>query len=126
MKHPGDEKVIEVIRKSRGNITAASRALGVARITMYEWINASDALQAAVHSERESFIDVAETKLQSKILEGDTTSLIFFLKTQGRNRGYVERRENEISGRNGDAIQFIIEADNDNETITDGDLEKHD
>jgi hypothetical protein len=43
-------------------------------------------------------IDNAESKLYAKVVEGDTTALIFFLKTQGRSRGYVEKQETETSG----------------------------
>ena len=32
-----------------------------------------------------------------KINDGDTTSLIFFLKTKGKKRGYIERVENDVS-----------------------------
>ncbi|PKM70616.1 MAG: PBSX family phage terminase large subunit, partial [Firmicutes bacterium HGW-Firmicutes-18] len=38
-------------------------------------------------------VDNVESVLYNKALEGDTTSVIFFLKTQGKGRGYVERQE---------------------------------
>jgi hypothetical protein len=108
MKHPGDEVVAKKIREARGNVTAAARALNVTRSSVYNWIRSSEMLQQVVQDERESFLDVAETKLQDHILRDDITSLIFFLKTQGRNRGYVERRENEISGRGGEPLTIEV------------------
>ena len=47
-------------------------------------------------------LDFAETMLMKHIREGDTTSLIFYLKTKGRERGYVERVE--ATGANGSPL----------------------
>ena len=54
----------------------------------------------------EGVIDHVESKLFENINKNDTTSIIFFLKTRGKKRGYVERQEidfeNPITG-----IKFI-------------------
>ena len=49
------------------------------------------ALITALTEARETMLDTAESVLYSKILAGDITALIFFLKTQGKSRGYIER-----------------------------------
>jgi hypothetical protein len=38
-------------------------------------------------------LDLAESQLHGQILEGNTAAIIFFLKTKGKIRGYVERNE---------------------------------
>ena len=45
-------------------------------------------MSEALHDARQKLIDTAEEWLFQRIEEGDTTALIFFLKTQGRSRGY--------------------------------------
>lgn len=52
-------------------------------------------MQQAIQEGKNRILDLAENKLATKINEGDTTSLIFFLKTQGKSRGYVERSEHD-------------------------------
>jgi len=47
-----------------------------------------------------------ESKLYSKALAGDTTSMIFFLKTQGKKRGYIERQE--ITGEDGNELVIKV------------------
>ena len=38
-------------------------------------------------------IDVTEGRLYQEINAGNITAIIFFLKTQAKHRGYVERQE---------------------------------
>lgn len=45
-------------------------------------------------------LDLAESKLITKINEGHLTAVIFYLKTKGKARGYIERAE--ITGRDGE------------------------
>jgi hypothetical protein len=66
--------------------------LNVERKTLYIWIEEEDLKDALVEG-RNSRIDFVESKLDQKINDGDTTAIIFFLKTQGKERGYVERQE---------------------------------
>ena len=42
---------------------------------------------------REGMLDNVESVLYRQAMEGNTTSLIFLLKTQAKDRGYTERQE---------------------------------
>ena len=63
---------------------------------MLEWIEVYE-LDAVVVASRELALDTAENKLMEAVQEGKTAELLFFLKTQGKSRGYVERQEVENS-----------------------------
>jgi hypothetical protein len=72
--------------------------LQVDRVTLYKWIE-QEGLEQAVIEGRNTRLDFVESKLDQKIDGGDTTAIIFFLKTQGKSRGYVERQE--LTGADG-------------------------
>lgn len=55
----------------------------------------------------EEFLDFLESKFVEKINSGDTTSIIFGLKTKGKKRNYVERQE--ITGADGMPNKIEIE-----------------
>jgi hypothetical protein len=46
---------------------------------------------------RDVAIDFAESQLHKQIKEGNSTATIFFLKTKGKKRGYVERQEVDVN-----------------------------
>lgn len=64
------------------------------RKTLYDWIE-KDGLKDVISESRSGALDFVENKLMSRINEGSDTAIIFFLKTQGKSRGYVERQELE-------------------------------
>lgn len=92
MKQPTKEILEEVIIKSYGNITTVARSFDVSRTTVMKWINDLE-LTHVVQQGRDHLLDIAEDVMSRKIKEGDTATLIFFLKTQGKKRGYIERQE---------------------------------
>lgn len=83
--------------KSMGNISSACRTVNVSRETFYRFKREDPDFAERVTEIDESNLDFAETILLKNIREGKETSLIFFLKTKGRDRGYVERVENDIT-----------------------------
>lgn len=56
--------------------------------------------------ECESVLDIAESKLIENIKDNDNTAIIFYLKTKGKNRGYVERTE--VTGKDGNELMITV------------------
>lgn len=83
--------------KTMGNISATCREMGISRETFYRWCRTDKKFSKAVDDILESNIDFAESMLLKNIREGKETSLIFFLKTKGKNRGYIERTEHDVT-----------------------------
>ena len=97
--HPTLEKritvdgVISAIRASKGMVSIAARKAGIDRTTMYDYIKKYPAVATALQDEREATTDTAELALYSAIQEKEAWAVCFYLKTQGKSRGYVERTE---------------------------------
>lgn len=94
-------KMIEALKQSRGNVSSSADAVGINPCTHYEWMKEDEEYRKAVEDIKERTIDHVESKLQELIDNGDTTATLFYLKTQGRKRGYVETERKEIGGKIG-------------------------
>ena len=79
--------------KSAANISKACEKAGICRQTYYDWMEKDKKFAQAVEEINEKMIDFAESMLKKNIAAGDNTATIFFLKTKGKKRGYVERQE---------------------------------
>lgn len=88
----------QAITEAQGLISVAARRLGVSRSAVYAAVNRHKRVAEALQDARERTTDLAEGKLYGKINDGDITAIIFYLKTQGKARGYIERQERVHSG----------------------------
>ena len=90
---------LEIFQKSLGVIFHACKKAGIDRSTFYDWKKKNELFVEKVEEIEESAIDFVESKLFEKIQDGDTTSIIFLLKTKGRHRGYIQKAEIDNSGK---------------------------
>lgn len=110
------------LRESAGLQYIAASKLKCAPSTVTNYVKRNKHLQRVVEECREGTLDLAEGKILEKIRDGDTTAIIFFLKTKGKNRGYTERQE--LSGADGKPLRYVIEAPSEAES-EDAWQEKH-
>ena len=91
------DKIVEIYEKKGCNITATCTALGISRKTFYEWKDKKKKLAEGLEAAEESILDYAESKLVEHIQNDDVQALIFFLRTKGKKRGYVEKTESDVN-----------------------------
>lgn len=91
---------IETFKKTFGNVSQTCKVLELDRSTYYKWLKEDEDFKNEIESvePKELFLDFTESKLVEKINTGDTTAIIFTLKTKGKSRGYIERKEIEHQG----------------------------
>lgn len=92
-----NDEIAAMYEKKGANISVTCNALGIDRKTFYNRRKASEELNEKLQSIEEGLIDFAESKLMKAISDDNLTATIFYLKTKGRNRGYVERVEQEVT-----------------------------
>ena len=87
--------MLEALESTLGIVTQACKIASCSRAQHYLWISEDNEYKNAVESVSEMAIDFAESKLHKNIQRGKETSIIFFLKTKGKTRGYIERIQTE-------------------------------
>jgi hypothetical protein len=85
--------MLESLEKSLGVVTSACKAVGISRETHYRWMREDSSYKESVDDLANVALDFAESQLHQQIKGGNPTATIFYLKTKGKNRGYVERQE---------------------------------
>jgi hypothetical protein len=93
-----NKQIIAAFKNTGGIVSKVAMKLNVTRQAIYARMMKSEELRDAQISARETAIDMAEDKLMANISKGDNTAIIFYLKTQGKRRGYIEKQEVEQSG----------------------------
>lgn len=86
-------RAIKAIEGSGGLISVIARRLECTRKTVYNLRDRYATVKQAIEDEKESMKDFAEGKLSEQIKNGNMTAIIFYLKTQAKDRGYTERHE---------------------------------
>jgi hypothetical protein len=99
--------MIEALEKSLGVVTAACKSVGIGRTTHYMWMDQDPQYKRAVEEISDVALDFAETHLHKQIKEGSSTSTIFYLKTKGKKRGYIERQEVDLGTDNHFRVEVI-------------------
>jgi hypothetical protein len=98
IQHPKKEAMIQALEKHLGVVTTACKTVDIDRTTHYRWLKEDEAYKEATEDIDNVSLDFAESQLLKQIKDGNTTATIFFLKTRGKHRGYVERLEQLHSG----------------------------
>jgi hypothetical protein len=101
------EKFLKELRNCLGVISKAAHNSGLHRNSHVKWNRESEEYRAEFESILEDCIDYVEDKLFDRINEGDTTSILFYLKCKAKKRGYVERQELDHT-TNGKEIKQIF------------------
>lgn len=103
------KKMIEALEMSLGVVTSAVKAVGIHRSTHYDWYNEDPEYRKAVDDIVNVSLDFAETQLFQSMKDQNVAAVIFYLKTKGKQRGYIERSEFEFKKGEPDLSELTTE-----------------
>lgn len=90
---PLQVNLLAALEQSMGIVQTGCDMVGISRTNHYKWMRESVEYKRAYESLSNKALDFAESKLLELIGRGNTAAVIFYLKTKGKERGYIERQE---------------------------------
>ena len=105
MKKITEEQVLKAIKNSQGLVTRIQKKLETATGEHWNWetvknyIEKWDSCKEAVKAEKESMLDLAENNVFKDLARGDIHTSKWYLKMKGKERGYVETQEIQMSNQ---------------------------
>lgn len=123
----GKRSILEALEAKYGIVTDACKSIGLNRSTFYGWLQNDPEFKLAVDELQEVAIDYVEGKLFERItgveivkgidkdglnivysLPPDVQAISLYLKTRGKKRGYIEKTEMELYGKDGEPLSVAI------------------
>ena len=132
MKKPSPEIFEKICDQKAGNVSQIAKALNCSRRIIEKWLKSDQRFKEIHNDTKESFLDFTENQLKNLIkgvpeldAEGrfvrwierpSESSIFFYLKTIGKDRGFVERKE--VDNLTGDSFLEIMQRAKRREAIT--------
>nr|WP_321232377.1 hypothetical protein [uncultured Psychroserpens sp.] len=86
--------MVKAMKSNLGNVSASTNAVGIDRSLHYKWMKSDENYKYIINENLERSLDFVEAALLKSIQAGNTTSIIFYLKTKGKSRGYGQTYHN--------------------------------
>lgn len=100
------QEMAKALEESKGLVSIAARRLKCSPTTVRSYMKLHPTVQQVVDDQSESLVDIAELKLLEAVqVRGEPWAIALVLKTKGKNRGYVEKTQQEISAPGGGPLE---------------------
>jgi hypothetical protein len=100
------QQVAKALKTSKGLIYLAAHKLGCTGRTIRNYLNRYPSLREVIADCRERRLDTGEQRLDEAVERGDAWAVQFFLRMQGKHRGYFDKTHVDLN-----AVDTAIEAE---------------
>jgi hypothetical protein len=108
IEHPKKRAMLQALEKTLGVVTPAAKMVPISPVTHYNWLKNDLDYAREVTDIANTALDFAESKLFELMNNGDTASVIFYLKNKGHIRGYFEKRNLDVTTGGDKMNQFTV------------------
>lgn len=116
LKKKNKEILLTTLKSNLGIIGPAVKAASISRETFNVYYNEDLDFQQKVNEIREDAIDYVEGQLFNQIKQGAAAQTIFYLKTKGKSRGYIEQTDTNMT-IDAIKIKYIVPSEKDSQPI---------
>jgi len=102
------KQIISALDETKGLVYLAAKKLGCEPATIHNYAKRHPAVREAMVTARGEMVDLAEAKLYQAVRNGDKWAVQFALRTQGKDRGYVERTQQEVTGADRGPVEIGV------------------
>ena len=102
------DEILAALRDTKGMVYLAAQKLGCDAKTIYNYRDRYASVRAEMEQQDGMVNDIAEMKLYQAIMAGEQWAVTMRLKTKAKDRGYTERIETEVTGKNGGDIAVKV------------------
>lgn len=99
-----DEQFLAALKASGGFVSRTAEALGISHQAVYKRMKENPELKAAFEEMKAKYLDLAESKLIQAVNNGASWAVCFYLKCQGKERGWIETQRHEVAGHDGQPL----------------------
>lgn len=97
MKRPPNKKIIEALDANFSILVNTAQYLGCSRSQLRIWLDNDPELLEGWKQGKEKLKDMVEFQLLKNIKDGKEASLIWYAKTQMKDRGYIEKTDMNLT-----------------------------
>jgi len=94
-----DELLIEACSGSLGIVSTVANRLKIHRSTCKNYLDKCPEAMAVLEAERQVMLDLAESTIVKGMKSGDTSSARWLLSVKGKDRGFNDKLDIELSGK---------------------------
>jgi hypothetical protein len=102
------EEIIVACEGTGGIKALIAKKVGCSRPTIVKYAKRYATVRKAIEDAKQARVDMAEGQHTRLIMAGYWPAIRYLLETHGRDRGYVNRQQHEISGPDGKDITIRV------------------